>query len=197
MKLAVIFPGIGYHTDKPLLYYSKKMAAAYGYEVVEVSYGNFPKGVKGSKEKMIQAFQSALEQTETMLKSVAFQKYDEILFISKSVGTAVAAAFADVHQLQTRNIFYTPVAETFPFIQQEGIVFHGTKDPWVETEVIVRGCKEKKLPLYTTEGANHSLETGNVEKDLENLKIIMEQTEVYLKAPNVGTTASAAQIQNS
>ena len=25
-KLAVIFPGIGYHTDKPLLYYGKKLA---------------------------------------------------------------------------------------------------------------------------------------------------------------------------
>ena len=27
MKLAVVFPGIGYHADKPLLYYSKKLAA--------------------------------------------------------------------------------------------------------------------------------------------------------------------------
>ena len=26
-KLAVIFPGVGYHTDKPLLYYSKKIAS--------------------------------------------------------------------------------------------------------------------------------------------------------------------------
>lgn len=29
MKLTVLFPGIGYHTDKPLLYYSKKLAAGY------------------------------------------------------------------------------------------------------------------------------------------------------------------------
>ena len=51
-KLAVIFPGVGYHTDKPLLYYSKKIAAQNGYEIREVPYGNFPQGVKGSKEKM-------------------------------------------------------------------------------------------------------------------------------------------------
>ena len=25
-KIAVLFPGVGYHTDKPLLYYSKKLA---------------------------------------------------------------------------------------------------------------------------------------------------------------------------
>lgn len=24
-KICVVFPGIGYHTDKPLLYYSKKI----------------------------------------------------------------------------------------------------------------------------------------------------------------------------
>ena len=32
MKLVVFFPGIGYHCDKPLLYYSRKLAQEYGYE---------------------------------------------------------------------------------------------------------------------------------------------------------------------
>ena len=32
MKLVVCFPGIGYHCDKPLLYYSRKLAAAAGYD---------------------------------------------------------------------------------------------------------------------------------------------------------------------
>ena len=58
-KAAVLFPGIGYHTDKPLLYYSKKIAAEHGYEIIEVPYGKFPKGVKGSREKMEKAFFSA------------------------------------------------------------------------------------------------------------------------------------------
>ena len=34
-KLAVLFPGIGYHCDKPLLYYSKKCLSAYGYEIID------------------------------------------------------------------------------------------------------------------------------------------------------------------
>ena len=50
MKLAVLFPGIGYHVDKPLLYYGRKLAVQRGYEVVGVPYGNFPDGVKGSPE---------------------------------------------------------------------------------------------------------------------------------------------------
>ena len=32
MKLVVCFPGIGYHCDKPLLYYSRKLAATAGYD---------------------------------------------------------------------------------------------------------------------------------------------------------------------
>lgn len=180
MKLAVIFPGIGYHTDKPLLYYGKKLARKYGYDIAEVSYSNFPKDIKGSKEKMWEAFLLALKQAEDLLKDIDFSKYDSLLFISKSIGTAVSAAFAKEHRLATYNIFYTPVEKTFDFIEQDGIVFHGTDDPWVETPVVKKGCREKNLPLYVIEGANHSLETGDVMTDLKNLEKIMNQSNEYI-----------------
>ena len=108
-KTAVIFPGIGFHTDKPLLYYSRKIAAAQGYDVIAIPYGKFPKGVKGSKEKMEKSFFSALEQAEQILKDVAFSEIDDILFISKSVGSAVACAYAENSGLHTRSVYYTPV----------------------------------------------------------------------------------------
>ena len=38
MKIAVVFPGIGYHADKPLLYYSKEIAAQCGLEVLCLRY---------------------------------------------------------------------------------------------------------------------------------------------------------------
>ena len=34
-QLAVLFPGIGYHIDKPLLYYSAKLARARGCDLLE------------------------------------------------------------------------------------------------------------------------------------------------------------------
>ena len=33
-KLAVFFPGTGYHTDKPLFYYSRKIAITQGFETL-------------------------------------------------------------------------------------------------------------------------------------------------------------------
>lgn len=181
MNLAVIFPGIGYHTDKPLLYYSKKLAGRYGFEITEAAYGNFPDGVKGSREKMHRAFESALMQAEQLLKEIDFGKYEKVLFISKSIGTAVAAAYARKKGIQAYNIYYTPVEESFLFMEQDGIVFHGTSDPWVGTETVKRECAKKNLPLFITEHANHSLETGNVTADLRNLEKIMEETERYIK----------------
>ena len=46
-KLAVLFPGIGYHVDKPLLYYGAKLAKQYDLEIVEVKYGEFHENIQG------------------------------------------------------------------------------------------------------------------------------------------------------
>lgn len=184
-KLAVIFPGLGYHTDKPLLYYSKKIAARDGYEIREVPYGNFQKGVKGSKEKMEEVFLSALRQSEEILKDVDFSLYDDVLFLSKSVGTAVASAYGGRHGLVTRNVYYTPVEASFQFMTQPGIAFTGTGDSWVDWHVVRDGCEKGGFPLYVIDGADHSLETGDIDKDLENLREIMAKTREYIRC---GTT---------
>lgn len=179
-KLAVIFPGIGYHTDKPLLYYSKKIASDMGYEIIEVPYKGFPKKVKGSVEKMEQVFQIAMSQTESVLSQTEFDRYEDVLFISKSVGTAVAAAFAKKHSIKARHIYYTPVKESTSVLLCPGIVFHGTKDGWVETGYLKKVCEEKQLPLYITENGNHSLENGDTLEDLRNLLEVMKQTQDYI-----------------
>lgn len=179
-KVAVLFPGIGYHTDKPLLYYSKKLAKEREYEIIEIKYGELPSGVKGNPDKMIEAFRKALHYATEQLTTVKFTTYNEVLFISKSVGTAVAAAYAKQYNINARQIYYTPVAESFDAIGQEGIVFHGTADPWAETATIQEECEKRGLPLYLTENANHSMETGVVERDLEIMQDIMEKTAAYM-----------------
>ena len=55
-KLAVIFPGIGYTADKPLLYYTSRLARKHGYQIQTVSYGTLPENIKGDSAKMRQAF---------------------------------------------------------------------------------------------------------------------------------------------
>lgn len=183
-KLAVIFPGTGYHTDKPLLFYSKKLAKQYGYDVVEVPYKDLFKNVTDPEKKLESAFYTAFEQTEELLKNVSFENYEQLLFISKSIGTVVASAYAQRHHMKAAHILYTPVESTFSFVPQQGIVFHGTADPMADTQMVQKECQERKMTLYIVENGNHSLETGNVLRDLEILRNVMEQTEKYLSELN-------------
>ena len=191
-KIAVLFPGIGYTCDKPLLYYSAKLAAEKGFEVVRVPYGNFPSNVKGNAEKMYQSFVSAREQSEEILKDVDWSSYDEIVFFSKSVGTVVALSYASEHGIDARQVLYTPLKETFKFPVEAGaaaandagksrvIAFHGTGDPWAVTDEIVRICEEKGVPLYLTKDANHSLECGKAIKDIKTIRKVMRTVKEFL-----------------
>lgn len=206
-RIAVLLPGIGYTLDRSLLYYAGKIALSNGYELLPVPYTGFPKGIKGNPEKMQQAFAHALEETEKILTSrligtgildeqghagISSDMQDaensqsaEVLFISKSIGTAVAAAYEKRHALHARNVYYTPLSATFRFIEKngsgsEGIVFHGTADPWATDEDIIGSCNRLQLPLTLIRDANHSLETGNVLRDLSYLQEIMEKTENYI-----------------
>ena len=90
-KLAVIFPGIGYTADKPLLYYTTRLAKKHGYQIQTVSYGALPENIKGDSAKMRQAFELACEQTEQLLHDINWSSYGSILFISKSIGTAISS----------------------------------------------------------------------------------------------------------
>ena len=181
-KLAVILPGIGYTCDRPLLYYSGKLAQGLVWEVVRVPYGGFPEKVRGDAEKMRQSAEIALAQTEEMLRGIDWKQYGQIVFISKSVGTVAAAAYAHAHRLSCRHLLFTPVEATFAVPVGNAIAFHGTADPWVATETLTRLCREADIPLFITENANHSLETGDVGKDIENLKTVMARAETFLRA---------------
>ena len=46
--------------------------------------------------------------------------------------------------------------------------------------MVKEACRERQIPLYLTENGNHSLETGDVLRDLENIKNVMKQTQEYI-----------------
>lgn len=179
-RIALIFPGIGYTAERPLLYYARKIAAAAGFEPHTVPYTGLPDGAKGSAKKLRQACGCALEQAERLLGGIDFGGCDTLLCVSKSIGTAVAAAYTAAHGLSSRNVFYTPVAPLFDFPLQDGIVFHGSADPWIGTEELAARCDAAGLPLSVIPGANHSLETGDAAADIRILADVMRQTALYV-----------------
>ena len=181
-KTAVLFPGIGYQFDRPLLHFAWEQAAQYGYEVIPVGYSGFPSKIRGNRERMAQSLRMAEEQTEEILRGVDWQSYGRIVFVSKSIGTIVASAYAKQHGLQVRSVLFTPLADTFQFLDAESdaAAFHGTADPWANTDEISKMCEELQIPLYLTDRANHSLETGDVETDLNTLTETMRIVKAFL-----------------
>lgn len=183
-KLAVIFPGIGYTVDKPLLYYSRRIAAGLGYEVKLIPYSGFPGNAKGDKEKMAECYRIALAQAEKMLAGIDLNNYADVLFIGKSIGTTVAADLAAKSPAvkRIRLVLYTPLEDTFTFPLTSAIAFTGTDDPWVggRESRIAALCRKRNIPCFVIQGANHSLETGNPLTDIDNLRSVMEETEKFI-----------------
>ena len=64
-KLAVLFPGVGYQIDRPLLYHSAKLARERGYEVCTVSYPPLPTGLRGKPERIQQAIELCARSAQT------------------------------------------------------------------------------------------------------------------------------------
>ena len=184
-KLAVLFPGIGYTCDKPLLYYSAKLAIKADYEIVPVPYGNFPRGVKGNAEKMHQSFLLAGEQAEEILKDIRWSRYEDIVFVSKSIGTVVSSCYAAKKDLKVRSILFTPVEETFLYANRPAVAFHGTGDPWADTGKIRSACEKAGILLFLTEHANHSLETGDIQKDIGIMAETMSRVESFFRGDGI------------
>ena len=197
MKICVLFPGIGYTTEMPLMYYPGKMTLGLGYELVRLKYHDLPSGVKGNKEKMKMAFDIAIEQSMEQLKDVEWNKYEEILFIGKSIGTAIAAKCGQELGLNEvldesitlnrviKYVYLTPLEETYLFTKSaSGIAFHGNSDPWAETEVITKKSAEKDIPLFIYENANHSLETGDILIDIESARDVMDKILNFINGNN-------------
>ena len=176
-KICVVFPGIGYHTDKPLLYYSKKYMMAHGYDIIDVTYGKLSGHLP---EEIQKVFDDGWTKALDCLKTVDFSEAENIVFLSKSIGTAISARYAAEKGLNVRNIYFTPLEITMQYADSDGIAFHGTADPLVDTDELARLCEAKKIALYTYEGGNHSIETKDILWNIKTQKDIAEKYIDYL-----------------
>lgn len=181
-KAAVLFPGIGYQFDRPLLHFAWEQAAQYGYEVIPVGYSGFPSKIRGNRERMAQSLRMAEEQTEEILRGVDWQSYGRIVFVSKSIGTIAATHYAAGHRIAADQILFTPFPETFAVpMSGRTLAFHAATDPWMDHESVVRAAKEAGVPMISYPEGNHSLETGDALRDIRTLEEIFTRTAEILR----------------
>ena len=90
-SLIALFPGANYSVDMPLLYYAQFKYAIQGYDVLKINYGDFYTDGKSQVDCLEDAKKAVIRQVE----KIEFSQYDDIIFVSKSMGTVIAGWLDD------------------------------------------------------------------------------------------------------
>ena len=175
-KIVILFPGANYSTECPLLYYAGFKFEVRGYEKLSISYDNLHKQDKPFEELIIEVGNVVLSQ----LLNFDLTKYDDIVFVSKSVGTIIDGWTDEKMSNKVRHIYLTPLKETLPYIKRKNniiAVIAGKEDRYLDAEILKNHCTEDNINLTQIDGAGHSLEVwGDMDR---NLQILKEVVKIY------------------
>ena len=169
-KLLIIFPGVGYGLDSPLLYYADFVYETKGYDRIHMNYQSIFANRDLSLENKLQKVREyILEQ----VKDINFALYDEVVFLSKSVGSVEAGILAERLKLDVIQIFITPIEEAVSYCNAGSYVVIGTKDKVYE--LYKNHCDNNKIKVLYIKDANHSLEVdGQPYESIDVLKRVMQ-----------------------
>jgi len=172
-KIIVIFPGANYNSDCPLLYYAGFKYEMLGYEKVKISYNDLIKSEKTSIEYIEDINDYVLSQ----LQAFDLSKYDDIIFVSKSLGTIVAGWVEEKLSIKVRHIYLTPLKETLQYINNNKNIIKviaGTKDKYLKAELLKEHCEKENISLKQIEGVGHRLEIwGDIDRNIQILREIV------------------------
>ncbi len=176
--LAIIFPGLGYNADMPLLYYTTRVLKNKGADVLQVRYNYQTKTFQSLTDE--EQYRHIINDAITVYITAREQHhYSQVTLIGKSLGTLALG-----HLLTTRAelseatfIWLTPLFRNEELRKQIMALRHhalfaiGTKDPHYDSKVlkeIVQATDGKSLVF---ENANHSLEVDGV---LESAQLVQQ-----------------------
>lgn len=168
--LAVVFPGQNYSAERPLLEYAGKLAREYGCDLLQLEYGYQSARAAFKREEI------DIVADECKIALASLPEYDQLLFISKSMGTIIAGKVAAEPGVgeKVSHLFLTPVPESLPFIRQSrGSVIYGGSDPMFTGQHAAELGTMKQVRVYRIDDANHSLEVESVNESLAVLLVII------------------------
>lgn len=178
--LAVILPGIGYTLDRVTLEYSSELSLELGFDVLKIEYG-FQVGRREFHPDI--EFNIIAEESFKLLKSTLGNRYKNIVFIGKSIGTCVQNVLnKNVKGYNITNIYLSPINKTVQMeIEENALVITGSSDPLLSKENLEILEEVNGTKLINIDGANHALNIeGNAIKSLEVQLNIIKCMKEYL-----------------
>jgi hypothetical protein len=188
--IAVVFPGMGYTCDMPLLYYATEPLLSRGADVLLVEYGYNRRGEFRSASDEEQTRWFIADVTAALRAALAQRPYTRVTLIGKSLGTlALGHLLATEQALENaRAVWLTPLLRDERLrgqIRQWGgrsLFAIGSADPHYDTTLVdeVRGATGGEAVVV--EGADHSIEfEGDLSRSLEALGTVMRAVEEFVR----------------
>lgn len=168
-KLAVLFPGMAYPLDAPLMWYATRAAFDAGCDVLGVEYGY----QANRAELDMDDLDYLIEETAGALNRMLSVQYSQMVFIGKSLGTVVQTEILRELSSPVRNhVFLTPLKRTIPGMlrSENALVVVGDGDGAFKAEDVGEIAGASNIKLAVIPGANHGLEVDNFRVSLDILK---------------------------
>ena len=187
-KIAIVFPGIGYTCQMPLLYHTTNVMVQHGYDVlwVEYQYGEVWHGMVEEKRLEMVGFDAEAALSAAM----SHQKYKDIVLVGKSLGSYALAALNKTHGIK-KSVGLTPLLERkliYPIMDQKagaGLFIIGSIDPEYSQERL-DALKKNGGKVLVIPDADHSIEIhtaglrGDVHKSIEVLAKVVKEVDSFI-----------------
>lgn len=176
-KLVVLFPGKNYPCDKPSLHFAGTSALQCGFDLLVLEYG-----YQAARTNLdVNELQRVIEESHESVQRI-ISKYNQVVFISKSIGTIVAGEVHGKLEIPIKHLFLTPIKDTIHYINKfNGLVVYGTKDEMFNKEHANQINIDNVREVIEIPNANHGLETNNVE---ESIEILSKLVRIYMEFLN-------------
>jgi hypothetical protein len=179
-KVAIVFPGLAYNSQMPLLHYTIKTMIDSGLNVLSVDYdySNNPEFMEQSQK--IRA-DWLIEDVEAAIRFITEKKNQEVVCLAgKSLGTLAVGHLIETNEdlRKTKTIWLTPLIKNPQLLEQmlahmtDAVLVIGTNDQHYDSDIIDRLNATTQLSGIVVERANHSLE---IEGDsTQSLRVLMQ-----------------------
>ncbi|HLE15712.1 MAG TPA: hypothetical protein VI776_13275 [Anaerolineales bacterium] len=164
--LAVLFPGLRYTCDKPLLHYTTSALTTLGMDVLQL-WTDYNRAEFASLSQAEQVLWY-LEDARSALQTGQGQRtYSRLVLVGKSIGTLTMALLVgqgDSAYIQASTIWLTPllnlpiVAQAAQSLQGKALIAGGSGDATFDLQILQAIRAQRNVKILVFEGANHSLE---------------------------------------
>lgn len=187
-QLALIYPGLRYSCDKPLLHFSTEILLNQGFDVLQLwaDYENPDFQGSSQAEQTVQLIEDGKALLQAGLQS---DNYSHLVLVGKSLGTLTMAFILsekpEIPEFKTiwfTPLFYLPpVSKTVLDLSHPAFIAGSKVDHTFDSVTVAQIPEKNNVVLHVYEDADHSLEVpGNPIRSTKILSTLMEALSEFL-----------------